>query len=222
MAVDQIFPGVYRIGGRLATKNFAPGKEVYGEKLVKIGSSEYRLWEPSRSKLGAAIAKGLRNMAIAPGSKVLYLGAANGTTSSHVSDIVGAKGEVICVEFSPRSMRDLIFVCETRKNMLPVLADARMPEAYAEACGGKADVVFEDVADPAQAEILKRNCKLLLKPDGIAMIAVKSQSISSTRDPKEVYAEVEGELSDDFETIERLHLEPFEEDHIFLVLKPKA
>lgn len=29
-----------------------------------------------------------------PGSKVLYLGAASGTTVSHVSDIVGAVGSV--------------------------------------------------------------------------------------------------------------------------------
>ncbi|PIY91829.1 fibrillarin, partial [Candidatus Micrarchaeota archaeon CG_4_10_14_0_8_um_filter_60_7] len=75
-------------------------------------------------KLAAAIAKGLV-AGIAEGDSVLYLGAANGATPSFVSDLVGAKGMVYCVEFSPRAMRDLIRVCEQRENMVPILADAR-------------------------------------------------------------------------------------------------
>lgn len=50
---------------------------------------EYRVWNPFRSKLAAAIVGGVGNIYMPPGSKVLYLGAANGTTVSHVSDIVG-------------------------------------------------------------------------------------------------------------------------------------
>lgn len=50
---------------------------------------EYRVWNPFRSKLAAAIVGGIGNIYMNPGSKVLYLGAANGTTVSHVSDIVG-------------------------------------------------------------------------------------------------------------------------------------
>ncbi len=219
--VEEVFPGVFKLGGRLASKNFAPGTQVYGERLVSEGKGEYRLWEPSRSKLGAAIVRGLKNMPIAPGSKVLYLGAASGTTPSHVSDIVGRDGAVFCVEFSSRSMRDLIFVCEKRPNMLPILADARMVSEYAEAVGGKVDVVFEDVADPAQAEILEINCRAFLKTGGFAMIAIKSRSVSSVRSPAKVYAEVEAELSKSFEIIERLDLAPFEADHEFLVLKLK-
>jgi fibrillarin-like rRNA methylase len=50
---------------------------------------EYRVWNPFRSKLGAAILGGVGDIHMGPGSKVLYLGAASGTTVSHVSDIVG-------------------------------------------------------------------------------------------------------------------------------------
>lgn len=57
-----------------------------GENQDKI---EYRVWNPFRSKLGAAILSGVDNIHMPPGSKVLYLGAASGTTVSHVSDIVG-------------------------------------------------------------------------------------------------------------------------------------
>lgn len=50
---------------------------------------EYRVWNPFRSKLAAAILGGVDNIWIVPGAKVLYLGAASGTTVSHVSDLVG-------------------------------------------------------------------------------------------------------------------------------------
>ncbi len=50
---------------------------------------EYRVWNPFRSKLAAAILGGVDQIYMPPGSKVLYLGAASGTTVSHVSDIVG-------------------------------------------------------------------------------------------------------------------------------------
>ena len=51
--------------------------------------TEYRVWNPFRSKLAAAILGGVDKIHIKPGVKVLYLGAASGTTVSHVSDIVG-------------------------------------------------------------------------------------------------------------------------------------
>ena len=53
------------------------------------GKVEYRVWNPFRSKLAAAILGGVENIHIKPGAKVLYLGAASGTTVSHVADIVG-------------------------------------------------------------------------------------------------------------------------------------
>lgn len=59
---------------------------------------EYRAWNPFRSKLAASIVGGVGDIHIKPGSKVLYLGAASGTTVSHVSDIVGAVS-VACLCF---------------------------------------------------------------------------------------------------------------------------
>lgn len=41
-----------------------------------------------------------------PGSKVLYLGAASGTSVSHVADIVGPTGAVyVCFVFNPEPDR---------------------------------------------------------------------------------------------------------------------
>lgn len=202
----------------LATKSLAPGRRVYGERLMKQGSSEYRVWDPNRSKLAAAIMKGLKEVPIREGSHVLYLGAASGTTSSHVSDIVGKDGTVYCVEFAPRSMRDLVGVCESRPNMLPLLADARQPQDYADKLEA-VDVIYQDVAQPDQATILINNAKLFLKPGQYALIAVKSQSIDVTKKPSEIYEQVLAELSPHFEVVEKLPLEPYEKDHLFISAK---
>jgi rRNA 2'-O-methyltransferase fibrillarin len=87
----------------------AAGESVYGEKRISVEGAnegekiEYRVWNPFRSKLAASVLAGVDNIHIKPGSRVLYLGAASGTSVSHVSDIVGAEGVVYAVEFSHRS-----------------------------------------------------------------------------------------------------------------------
>ena len=169
MAVDvrphPRFPSIYIAtledgSQRLATKNLAVGRTVYGERLVKSKGVEYRIWDPYRSKLAAAILKGLGTVSIKPDNKVLYLGAASGTTASHVSDIVGEGGHVYCIEFASRSIRELVNnVCVFRYNMSPILADARLPERYTTLVG-KADDIYCDIAQPEQARILADNADL--------------------------------------------------------------
>lgn len=224
MRKHEKFEGVYWAfdsrGKRfLATKNRFKGFHVSDERVERIDGDEYRFWEPSRSKLAAAIVKGMQTMPIKPGSQVLYLGAANGITSSYVSDIVGPKGVVYCVEFSAQAMEDLIFVCEKRDNMFPILADARFPERYASLVSEKVDVVYEDVADKAQDSIMTSNAKAYLKKGGYGMIGVKARCIDSTADPKRIFAQMRESLQRDFEIVEAIDIEPFEMDHEFLVLK---
>lgn len=175
--------------------------------MVKFEGEEYRIWNPTRSKLGAAILNGLKNFPIKPGSTVLYLGVASGTTASHVSDIVGWEGKVFGVEFSPRVLRELVPLVEERRNIVPILGDATKPEGY-RALVPKVDVIFEDVAQPTQAKILIDNAKVYLKSGGYGMISVKSRSIDVTKEPEQVFKEVEKELSTYFEVVERLSLEP--------------
>jgi len=217
--IEEKFPNIFVIDGKLATVNLAPGKRVYGEKLVNVKGTEYRLWDPFRSKLAAAILKGLTEVPIEPGSIVLYLGASTGTTPSHVSDIIGSEGTVFCIEFAPRSMRDLVAVCESRENMVPILADARKPEQYAEA--GNVDAIYMDVAQPDQSKIMIDNGAKFLETGGAAMIAIKSQSIDVTLPPEKVYERVISELEPHFEILQKLVLDPFDKDHMFLLLRKK-
>ncbi len=220
---EHKFPGVYIFidedgTERIATKNLVPGQRVYGERVIKFRGEEYRIWNPSRSKLGAAILNGLRNFPIQPGSTVLYLGIASGTTASHVSDIVGWEGKIFGIEFSPRVLRELVPIAEERSNIVPILGDATKPEGY-RALVSKVDVIFEDVAQPTQAKILIDNAEAYLKHGGYGMLSVKSRSIDVTKEPEEVFNEVEGELSEYFEVVERLSLEPYEKDHVLFVVR---
>ncbi|MEM2991360.1 MAG: fibrillarin-like rRNA/tRNA 2'-O-methyltransferase, partial [Halobacteria archaeon] len=188
----ETFDGIYWVTfsdgvKRLATINLVEGKSVYGEQLIKAKGKEFRIWDPYRSKLAAAILKGLRKIPFSVGSKVLYLGSATGTTVSHVSDIVGEKGLVYCVDFAPRVMRKLIEdLCPYRANLYPILADARFPERYSNIVT-TVDSVYCDIAQPEQARILADNAELYLKKNGWIMLAIKSRSIDVTLTPKEAF-----------------------------------
>jgi fibrillarin-like pre-rRNA processing protein len=204
---------------RLATRNLAPGRSVYGERLIRFEGVEYRAWDAFRSKLAAAILKNLQTVPIKPGHRVLYLGAASGTTASHVSDIVGEKGHVYCVEFAQRSIRELVNnVAAYRLNMSPFLEDARFPEKYAMFIPGKVDDVYCDIAQPEQAKVLADNADYFLKESGWVMLAVKAQSIDVTKDPAEVYRQEAKVLRNRGFAVEQVvQLEPYDKAHAMIV-----
>jgi fibrillarin-like pre-rRNA processing protein len=193
---------------------------VYNEKFVREGKDLYRIWEPKKSKLGAAIMKGVSQIGIKPGSKVLYLGCASGTTASHVSDIVGYEGFVYALDFAPRVLRDFMFVVEKRKNMLPILADANKPETYKQYVGD-VDVVFQDVAQKNQVEIFLKNINFYLKQGGFGLLSVKARSIDVTKRPDVVFREVKTQLERNVTIVDYRSLEPFERDHCLFVVKKK-
>lgn len=198
---------------RLATLPVEP-TSVYGEPIVQ----GYRLWDPFRSKLAVLLLKlkGRQNIELFLGSKVLYLGAATGTTVSHVSDIL-QDGIVYAVEFSPRAMRDLIRLAESRKNIIPILADAARPELYS-ALVEPVDLIYQDVAQRNQAEIADRNAWMYLKPGGTLVLMMKTRSIDVTASPRDVCAkELEGLKG--LEILEVFDLLPFHHDHFAVVAK---
>jgi fibrillarin-like pre-rRNA processing protein len=199
---------------RICTENLSKGVSVYGERLVKIKGVEYRVWDPFRSKLAAAIIKGLKYLPIKYGSKVLYLGASTGTTASHISDIVGSGGLVFCVESASRVARELIMrVANYRPNVIPIVEDARKPDAYF-SITGKVDVVYCDIAQPDQTEIAMANCKRYLKEQGYLMLVIKTRSIDVTKEPKAVVdREVARLRANGFDVEQVINLHPFDKDH---------
>lgn len=219
-SMKQIFPGVFRGETFIYTVNAVPRTRVYGERLVKFKGAEYREWDPHRSKLAAAIMKGIRIMPVKPGDKVLYLGAAQGTTASHVSDIVGEEGYVVCVEFASKPFQKLIPLCEERGNMIPVLADANYPEKYEEYCE-EVNCIYQDVAQANQGAILLKNARMFLGNGELAALCVKARSVNVAEEPRNVFERVEKELITDFRILESIGLKPYEKDHRFLVCEKR-
>ncbi len=202
---------------RLATLNLAAGITVYGERLIVVEGQEYRLWDPFRSKLAAAILKGLRSVEVKEGYKVLYLGASTGTTLSHVSDLVGERGLVFGIEFSARVARELVErVARFRRNVVPIVADARQPRRYP-SIYGKVDLVYCDIAQPDQTIIAIENCRNYLKSGGRLLLVVKCRSIDVTMKPEAVVKQEASKLKEAGFTVHQVvELEPFDRDHAMI------
>lgn len=188
---------------------FTRGEPVYGEPT----DGEWRLWDARRSKLGAMLERGM-NTGLSGDERVLYLGAAAGTTVSHVADFAGP---TYAVEFAARPTRDLLGVADTRNNLFPLLKDARRPETYAHVVE-PVDVIVQDVATRGQARVARSN-RQFLREDGHLLAAVKARSEDVTADPADVFDAFLAEL-DGYEVIETERLEPFHDDHLAVIARP--
>jgi fibrillarin-like pre-rRNA processing protein len=206
-------PGIYKKNDKLFTQNpeDCKGIKVYNEQLITQGNTEYRSWNPFRSKLAAALLKGLQiNLPIH--AQVLYLGAATGTTVSHLSDII-TEGTIYAVENSPIATTSLLKVSEKRQNIIPVFADANHPETY-QTMVPPVDLIYQDISQRNQADIFTRNTRMYLKQQGTGIIMVKARSIDVSLKPKQAYDLVVSYLSQhDIKTKKPLELTPFEKDH---------
>ncbi|MCY0873440.1 MAG: fibrillarin-like rRNA/tRNA 2'-O-methyltransferase [Acidianus infernus] len=221
--MENVFECEYEDGTtRLCTKNLAPGYSVYGERLIKYNGIEYREWNAFRSKLAGAILKGLKENPVKKGVKVLYLGAASGTTPSHVSDIVEKEGKVYGVEFSPRVVRELILVAQRRPNLFPILADARFPQSYMSLIES-VDVLYVDIAQPDQTDIAIYNAKIFLKEGGSLLLAIKARSIDVTKNPEEIFKEEASKLErSNFDVKQVINLDPYDKDHAMVLARFKG
>jgi fibrillarin-like pre-rRNA processing protein len=227
---DQLPAGVDRreFDGRdrLATR----GPPVYGEPtdvhqtesdaaLQNSKSSEdgeWRLWDAGRSKLAAMLESGMET-GLDGDETVLYLGAASGTTVSHVADFAGP---TYAVEFAPRPVRDLVDVAEDRENLFPLLKDARTPESYVHVVEAGVDAIVQDVATRGQARVAVENARFL-DDDGRLLLAVKARSEDVTREPEAVFEEALDDLRENYEVLETARLEPYHDDHLGVVARPR-
>ncbi len=183
---------------------------VYGERMLE----GYRVWDPYRSKLAALYLVG-KGIELVPEMKVLYLGAANGTTVSHVADYTEV---VYAVEFAPRPMQDLLEVARRRKNVMPILADASCPEQYAMLVEA-VDLLYQDVAQPDQAAIAIRNC-VFLKKGGHLVLMLKTRSVDIRKAPAEVFHDtLDILISAGLTVVESTWLAPYHQDHAAIVCK---
>ncbi len=209
---------VYKMGNKLYTRNLCKGVRVYGESLKRIDGEEYRAWNPYRSKLAAAILKGLKPEVLTKDARVLYLGAATGTTVSHISDIV-VDGMIYAVESSPFAMKAFLGVVERRMNIIPLLMDANHPERY-QTVVPRVDFLYQDVSQRNQDDIFMRNAMMYLKTDGMGLLMVKTRSIDVALPPKEIIEKVKEKLrGNGFNVLQVKQLTPYDKDHAAILVK---
>ncbi len=217
------FTGIWTLGygkkKNIYTRSLDPGNTIYGEKTVLLNDDpkqEYREWNPYRSKLAAAIHNNCSNTYIHKDTKILYLGASTGTTVTHISDII-QDGLIYAVEFAHRSGRELAINCFHRPNVIPILADANHPYEYSKFIISEIDLVYQDISQKNQTEILLQNVEYYLKPGGIIIFAVKSRSIDTFKSTKQVFEEQMQILRKNrIEILETRNLEPYTKDHLFI------
>jgi fibrillarin-like pre-rRNA processing protein len=189
---------------------------VYGERWTEVDGRRFRLFEPGRSKLAAAVAKGWTGDVPRPGERWLYLGAASGTTASHVADLLGPEGRLYAVERSIRPFARLLALADRWPNLLPIFADARDPASYA-ALVPPVDGVYADISQPDQLEIVVRNAELLLSGDGgKVLVALKTPSMGRDRTASSHREAAERSLANRLALVPSVSLEPFHRGH-FLV-----
>jgi fibrillarin-like pre-rRNA processing protein len=186
------------------------GDPVYGEATA----DGWRRWDPRRSKLAALLDRDVET-GLVGGETVLYLGAAAGTTLSHVADFAGP---VYAVEFAPRPMRDLLDVARQRDQVIPLLKDARRPATYGHVVE-PVDVIVQDVATRGQARVAIEN-RRFLEDDGRLILAIKARSEDVTATPESVFESAIEELSSAYEVLSTERLDPLHEAHLGVVARP--
>jgi len=198
-----------QFGGRqrLATR----GDPVYGEPVDAEG---WRVWDTNRSKVGALL-ETHGDPGFEPDSGLLYLGAATGTTVSHLADM-GLL--VYAVELSAYAADALLEVSRSRPRLFPIIADARHPARYAGTVEADLSWLIQDVASAEQAQIATAN-RRFLADDGMSMIFIKARSIDATASPSTVFADVEAELTDTYEITARVSMDTTHEDHRAIIAK---
>jgi len=213
--MKQLFPGVYRYKGRLFTVNLIPGRRVYNERLMTMDGIEYRSWNPYRSKMAAAILKGLKRFPVRESSRMLYLGVSSGTTASHFSDIA-TRGFIYGVDVAFRPMKRFVALCGERHNMTPIMADAGRPEKYRPMVDA-VDLIYQDISQKNQVAIFLKNMDVFGAPEGLIMI--KARSIDVTLPPKKVFEMVKKKIRKHCTIEDECRLDPQAKDHICLAVK---
>ncbi len=173
-----------------------------------------RVWPPERSKLAALYYLG-SGPEINASDQILYLGAASGTTVSFIADYARV---VYAVEIAPEPLVKLLPVCSVKKNIIPIPADAAIPRTYAPLVS-RVDLIYQDIAQKEQVEIVIKNL-FFLKPGGLLILMLKTRSVSSQLDPKQVCCDAVSSLQNaGLVEIKVTWLDKYHRDHAAIVCK---
>ncbi|MDG6225304.1 MAG: fibrillarin-like rRNA/tRNA 2'-O-methyltransferase [Candidatus Thermoplasmatota archaeon] len=202
--------------GKIYTLDMKGGSPVYGEEIIEIEGKKFREWIPWRSKLAALIRRMGGHLPQLKGP-VLYLGAAQGTTVTHISDLL-PDSVIYAVEFSPTAYRKLASIARERGNIVPILEDAFHPEKYLPMVG-RVNTLYQDVSQKDQVGMFIKNADMMLAGDGIGYLMLKARSVDVTSDPGKIFEEAASILGKKgWSVMEVVELDPFQKDHACLII----
>ena len=160
-------------------KLLSPGAVLPGDRVYH----GMRIWDPGHSKVAALCH--IHGEPPVTNARILYLGAAAGSTVSFLSDYAEV---VYAVEFSPRPVRNLVRLARARKNIIPLFVDARYPERYLPFVE-PVDLLIQDIAQRDQADIALRNL-IFLKRGGDLILFLKLLSMGTDKKREDRITEV--------------------------------
>ena len=182
----------------------SPGRVLPGDRIYQ----GMRIWDPRRSKVAALFH--LEKALPIPDTRILYLGAAAGTTVSFLADYAEV---VYAVEFSYRPVRTLLRVALERSNIIPFYQDARYPERYSPFIE-LVDILIQDIAQRDQAGIAVKNL-CLLKEGGCFVLFLKLFSMGAISRKDEFIKTVLCMLEENgIEDLEVFSLEQYHAGHV--------
>ena len=157
-----------------ATRNLCPGKKFYDEHLIISNDIELRSWNPSYCRLSSAILSGLEILPLIEGTNILYFGNSDGITVSHLSDIVGKKGNISFV------IKDQSLDNHNLLNRENITVTKNFDEIK-KISENEFDTVFIDTFENIQQNFILETCENLLKPNGYLIILLQNSDKNKTK-----------------------------------------
>ncbi|ALC45924.1 CG10909 [Drosophila busckii] len=173
---------------------------------------KFRCWSPYQSKLAAALLKGVANVQLSTGTKVIYLGNTLACPVSHIADVVGETGQVYAIETSPWANRELLALASRRPNVVAITEEPTMPYKYRQLVLGSVDFIFCDMLHCEQLRILILHARHFLKTGGHFAIVVQGM-------PQQLdcFNAVNRLKSEQLQTLEQISLQPYVHGQVMLV-----
>ena len=125
-------------------------------------ANQYRNWNPSYSKLAAALFNGLEIFPFKSDSKIFYSDSSSTTTLNHLLDIVDSKGTIYLQKNNSAKIKNLKNVVIVDQEKIPTLSSNGLKESF--------DVIYLDIITNENLRTQILNHEKTLKNSGFLII----------------------------------------------------
>ena len=216
---DVIFWVTIRNEKKLATLSNVSTNQDYKENLVEMNGKYYSIWNPHMSKIAAAIINGMEIFPILKKTKILYVDPNAEKTVKHISNIVGNNGKIFVVRDVMKNSKNLLEqIVKNRSNIFAIVPD-KTNTGRLTGMTEMMDVIYIDIAEHNQTEIIIQNCKNHLKIGGFLMLIVPTKNIDFANNPSKKNQEERKKLQTSFDIIQEINLTDFFKEYSIVIAK---